>query len=337
MLSLSVLDQSPIRSDSTPTDAIRETVRLAEAVDALGYRRYWVAEHHNTAGLAGSAPEIMIGQIAARTRRLRVGSGGIMLNHYSSLKVAETFRVLEALYPGRIDLGLGRAPGSDQITALALAPTRAQVPIEEFPRQIHDLIAYVHDDLPEGHAFGRVHAMPRGETAPEIWLLGSSDQSAIMAAYFGRAFSFAHFISGEGGQEVMQLYRDRFRPSPQLAQPAGSIGVHVICADTEDEASRLAMCRDLWRVRNERGMRAPLPTLDEALAHEYSEWERNRIAYNRMRQVIGGPERVRHELETLAAEYGVAEIVVVTITPDYASRLRSYELLAEMFAPEHAG
>ena len=331
MLALSVLDQSPIRSGSSPTDAIHETLRLAEALDALGYRRYWVAEHHNTAGLAGSAPEIIIGQIAARTRRLRVGSGGVMLNHYSALKVAETFRVLEALFPGRIDLGLGRAPGSDQMTALALAPTHRPVPVEEFPRQIHDLLAYLHDAVPEGHSFAHVHAMPRGDTAPDIWLLGSSDQSAIMAAYFGQAFSFAHFITGEGGPAVMDVYRSRFRASTQLERPSASIGVHVICADTEAEANRLAMSRDLWRVRNERGLRGPVPTLEEAFAHEYTEWERNRIAYNRQRQVIGAPEQVKAGLESLAADYGVDEIVALTITPDYASRLRSYELLAEVF------
>ncbi|MFN4087966.1 MAG: LLM class flavin-dependent oxidoreductase [Alphaproteobacteria bacterium] len=335
-MKLSILDQSPIRSGATAAEALRETVALAEAADALGYHRYWVAEHHGSGGLAGSAPEILIGQIAARTRRLRVGSGGVMLNHYSALKVAETFRVLDAFHPGRIDLGLGRAPGSDRITALALAPTYTPVPIEHYPRQIRDLIDFLYATVPGDHPFARVDVVPDGETrtgrtVPEIWLLGSSDQSGILAGFLGQPFSFAHFITGEGGPAVMESYRRNFRPSPQLAEPKGSIGVHVVCANTAEEADLQAKPRDLWRVRADYGARGPVPTVEEALAHDYGFHEIERIALNRQRQVIGDPVRVKARLEELAGLYGVEEIVVLTITGNWQARLRSYELLAEAF------
>ena len=199
MVRLSVLDQSPIRAGCAPADALRETLELANFCDRTGYHRYWLAEHHSTGGLAGSAPEIMIGQVAQRTRNLRVGSGGVMLNHYSSLKVAEAFRVLEALFPGRIDCGIGRAPGSDGLTASALAHGPGTLGIEHFPAQIQDLRGWLTGEMPEDHRFRQVEAMPTGATAPELWLLGSSDQSAAYAAWFGCAFSFAHFINARGG------------------------------------------------------------------------------------------------------------------------------------------
>src|SRR5215471_12595996 len=193
MLRLGVLDQSPVRSGGVVADAIHETLELAELCDRLGYHRYWLAEHHSTPGLAGSSPEVLIGQVAARTSRLRVGSGGVMLQHYSALKVAESFRVLETLYPGRIDLGIGRAPGSDQFTARVLAGSGGG--IEDFPRKLAALLGFLHGDLPAEHPYSSTLAMPTGPSAPEIWLLGSSDQSAILAAHLGTGFSFAHFIN----------------------------------------------------------------------------------------------------------------------------------------------
>src|SRR3954451_2322222 len=249
MLSLSVLDQSPIRTGMTPADALHETLRLAQATDRLGYTRYWLAEHHSSQGLAGSAPEILIGQVAARTERIRGGSGGVMLSHYSALKVAENFRVLETLYPGRIDLGIGRAPGSDRITARALANGPGALGIEQFPAQVRDVIRWVRDDVETGHPFAGVRAMPTGPTAPEVWLLGSSAESASYAAHFGTAFSFAQFINANGGDEITGMYRQYFRPSEWLTEPKVSIGVFVICADTEGEAQRLAQSRDLAMAR----------------------------------------------------------------------------------------
>src|SRR5207249_6933663 len=214
MLILSVLDQSPVRSGGTAADAVHETLELAQHCERLGYHRYWLAEHHASAGLAGTSPEVLISQVAARTSRMRVGSGGVMLQHYSALKVAEQFRMLETLFPGRIDLGIGRAPGSDPRTARALAHAAAALGPERFPEQIADLIAWLHDRLPPDHPFAGVRAMPTGPTAPELWLLGSSDSSAALAAYFGTAFSFAHFINAEGGAEVTRAYARQFRPSP---------------------------------------------------------------------------------------------------------------------------
>jgi luciferase family oxidoreductase group 1 len=331
MLTPSVLDQSPVRQGVTPRDALLETIELARHCEALGYRRYWLAEHHATPALAGSAPEIMIARIAAETRHIRVGSGGVMLSHYSSLKVAEQFRMLETLYPGRIDLGIGRAPGSDQLTAAALAHGPGALGIEHFPNQIADLIGYFEHTIPAEHPFSRIHLMPDGETLPEIWILGSSDQSPIFAAYFGRAFSFAHFITDESGPEIMAAYKAQFRPSATLSQPQASIGVFVICAESEERAQYLAASHDLSRLRQRTGILAPFPPPEEALAYPYTEAERRLVDHHRRRQIVGTPDMVKPRLEALAASHGVDEVVVLTITHDYAARKRSYALLAEAF------
>lgn len=331
MLSLSVLDQSPVRQGVTPRDALMETIELAQHCEALGYRRYWLAEHHATPALAGSAPEIMIARIAAETSRIRVGSGGVMLSHYSSLKVAEQFRMLETLYPGRIDLGIGRAPGSDQLTAAALAHGPGALGIEHFPNQIADLIGYLEHTIPGEHPFSRIHLMPDGESLPEIWILGSSDQSAIFAAYFGRAFSFAHFITDESGPRIMAAYQAQFRASPRLTAPQGSVGVFVICAESEERAAHLAASRDLSRLRQRTGHPMPFPPPEDALAYPYTEVERRFIEHSRRRQIVGTPDTVKPQLEALAEAYGVDEIVVLTITHDFMARKRSYALLAEAF------
>lgn len=334
MVALSILDQSPILSGTTPAGALEETLKLAECVDRLGYKRYWLAEHHASGGLAGAAPEIMIGQVAARTRAIRVGSGGVMLSHYSSLKVAEWFRMLEALYPGRIDLGIGRAPGSDQLTAAALAHGPGALGVEHFPAQIRDLQGYLDGSLPEEHPFRQIAVMPSGTTQPQLWLLGSSDQSAAYAAHFGCAFSFAHFINDRGGEAIMDAYRKHFQPSDHLPSPAGSIGVFVICADTEEGALRLAQSRDLWLLRLYRGELRTVPTVAEAEAHPYTDRDRAVIRHNRSRTIAGTPEQVRARLEALAEAYGVDELVVLTICETYEARRHSYELLAEAFALE---
>ena len=326
MAVLSILDQSPIRSGGTAAQAIQETLELAQIADRLGYHRYWLAEHHSTRGLAGSSPEILIGHVAARTSGLRVGSGGVMLQHYSPLKVAENFRVLETLYPGRIDLGIGRAPGSDQLTAQALQRHEG-----DFVEQIGDLVGYLHDRLPPDHPFAAVHAMPVGPTAPALWLLGSTDQSAACAAHFGTAFSYAHFINAEGGAEVTRAYAARFRPSSELAAPRASVAVFVVCADTEAEAQRLARSRELFIARLYTGRGGPYPSVDEAESYRYSDRELAIVHHARPRTFAGAPEQIRDRLRALGADYGVDEFVVVTITHDFKARLRSYELLAEVF------
>jgi luciferase family oxidoreductase group 1 len=328
---LSVLDQSPVPKRLTPADAVRETLELAEAAERLGYHRYWVAEHHSTSGLAGSCPEILIAQIAARTSRIRVGAGGVMLSHYSPLKVAEQFRMLETLFPGRIDLGLGRAPGSDQLTARALAYGASPLGPEHYPRQVADLVAWLGDALPADHPFTGVKATPRGPGAPEVWLLGSSGESATLAAHFGTAFAFAHFISSDGSAEVVRAYSERFRASAALAAPRAAVAVFVVCADTEAEALRLAKSRELFVVRLYTGRGGPYPSVEEAEAYRYSPRELMLVEHARRRCVAGAPEQIRDRLVAFAAEHGVEELVVVTITHDPKARLRSYELLADVF------
>jgi luciferase family oxidoreductase group 1 len=342
-LRLSVLDQSPVRDGQTPAEAIRETLDLAQAADQLGYRRYWLAEHHSTPGLAGAAPEILIAEIAARTRRIRVGSGGVMLTHYSPLKVAEQFRMLETLHPGRIDLGIGRAPGSDARTALALRRGSedsggagvpdpwAEPEVARFPDQVGDLIGFLTDGLPPGHRFASVRAMPAGDGVPELWLLGSTDSSAACAAHFGTAFSFAHFINADGGAAVTRAYARAFRPSRTLPAPRASAAVFVVCAKTEAEAERLARSRDLFIVRLYTGRPGPYPSVEDAERYPYSVRETAIVEHARRRTVAGAPEQVRARLLALAADYGVDELVVVTITHDPKARLRSYELLAQAF------
>jgi luciferase family oxidoreductase group 1 len=340
---LSVLDQSPVREGQTPGEAIRETLDLAQAADRLGYHRYWLAEHHSTPGLADAAPEILIAEVAARTRRIRVGSGGVMLTHYSPLKVAEQFRMLETLHPGRIDLGVGRAPGSDARTALALrrGAGRAGSPrvpdpwseeeVAGFPDQVGDLIGFLTNGLPPEHRFAAVRAMPAGGGVPEVWLLGSTDSSAACAAHFGTAFSFAHFINADGGAAVTRAYARAFRPSPVLAAPRASVAVFAVCADTEAAAERLARSRDLFIVRLYTGRPGPYPSVEQAVRYPYSPHELAIVEHARRRTVTGAPEQVRARLLALADEYGVSELVVVTITHDPKARLRSYELLAEAF------
>jgi luciferase family oxidoreductase group 1 len=332
-----VLDQSPVRSGGTAADAVHETLDLARAAERLGYHRYWLAEHHSTPGLAGASPEILIARVAALTSEIRVGSGGVMLTHYSPLKVAENFRMLEALYPGRIDLGIGRAPGSDPLTAQALRHGPGALGLEHFPAQVADLLAFLHDRLPPGHPFARVRAMPAGPTAPEVWLLGSSGDSAAYAATLGTAFCFAHFINDDGGAEVVRAYRAHFRPSPSLPAPRASVAVFAVCADTDAEAQRLARSRDLFIVRLYTGRPGPYPSVEEAERHPYTPHELAIVRHARRRTFAGAPEPLRERLLALAEAYGVDELVVVTITHSPKARLRSYELLAESFGLEPRG
>ncbi|MBM3599372.1 MAG: LLM class flavin-dependent oxidoreductase [Alphaproteobacteria bacterium] len=331
MPTLSVLDQSPIAAGSTPADALARTIELAKVAERLGYKRYWLAEHHNSGGLAGSAPEVLIARVAAETSRIRVGSGGVMLPHYSAFKVAEVFRVLETLYPGRIDLGIGRAPGSDQLTARALQRVPEAPAPDDFPRQLAELEGYLAGNLPDEHPFARVAVMPTGAGMPELWLLGSSDYSAAYAAHYGHAFSFAHFISGGGGEQVVRAYQDHFRPSARLKQPQASVGVSVTCAETEAEARRLAASRELWRLRLHTGRIGPIPTPEEALAYDYSPVERRMVAQTRAGSIVGDPAQVKAGLLAMGERYRVDEFVIVTVVHDYDARVRSYELVAQAF------
>jgi len=328
---LSVLDQSPIRSSANPAQAIQETLELAQLCDTLGYHRYWLAEHHASGGLAGSCPEILIGRVATMTRNMRIGSGGVMLSHYSALKIAEQFRMLETLFPGRIDLGIGRAPGSDHKTAQALQHGPGSLPIEYFPRQIADLIGFLNNTLAPDHPFAGIDAMPTGPSAPPVWLLGSSDQSAAYAAHFGSRFAFAHFINPHGGDQVLHAYRHHFQASLDLAQAQSALAVFAICADTEAEASYLRKSRDLWLLKMRKGELGPFPSPEQAEAYPYTAPEKQFIEANRERSISGDPDQVKQTLEAMAKRYGVDEIIIVTICHDFEARKRSYVLLADAF------
>ncbi|MDA0786734.1 MAG: LLM class flavin-dependent oxidoreductase [Proteobacteria bacterium] len=330
MVKLSVLDQSPIRLDGDARQALEESIALAQATERLGYTRYWLAEHHGTAGFAGSSPEIMITRVAAATSKIRVGSGGVMLSHYSPLKVAENFKLLENLYPGRIDLGIGRAPGSDGVTAAALAYGN-EIGIEYFPTKIADMVAFLADEPPVTKPFKDVRATPAVAQTPEVWLLGSSDQSAAYAAHFGLAYSFAHFIAPQVITPVLNYYRDKFEPSAAQAAPRANAAIFVICADTQEEADYLAASRDLWRLRLNQGQHLPYAHPDEALAYDYTAQDLRVIEANKANRFAGTPDSLREQLGVFASDNGLDELVILTITHDFETRLRSYELLAEAF------
>lgn len=332
MLRLSVLDQSTVVTGRLADTSIRESIQLAQHCEALGYHRYWCAEHHNSDSQAGTAPEILIAAIAATTKRIRVGSAGVMLPHYSPLKVAEQFRVLEAIAPGRIDLGLGRAPGSDGRTAYALNP-RADAAAENFPADVRDLLAWVSGQkLVENHPFRDVRAQPMGPTAPEVWILGSSDYGAQVAAYFGLPFCFAHFITdGRGADQALAVYREGFRPSATRAAPYAAICVWAMAAETQEEAAWLFRSREMWRLNRDRGVFMALASPEEAAAHTYSEGEQMRIERMRGRALYGTPDVVGAKLRALAAEHAVEEIAILTTLHDPESRRRSYTLLAKEF------
>ena len=328
-MKLSVLDQSPVIGSLGARRAIEETLALARRADALGYQRYWLAEHHAIAALADPCPEVLLARLGAETGRIRIGSGGVLLPYYSAFKMAETFRMLEALYPGRIDLGIGRAPGGDARTAQAVGGGRLP-DARDFPEQVWELVGHLDGSLPDDHPFKRVRAQPEGETAPQVWLLGSSDYSGALAAQLGLRFAFAHFINAQGGDAVTHAYRERYRPSAREPQPQALVCTFAICADSDAEAERLAASIDLRRLHMALNLDTTVPPLDEALRHEYSEEERRYVMGQRARAVIGGPAKCRREIEAMAERYAADEVMLLTITGDYASRLRSYELLAEM-------
>src|SRR5579884_221409 len=339
---LSVLDQSPIPEGSTGADALRNTLDLARACDALGYHRYWVAEHHGGPMLASASPEALIGPIAAATQRLRVGSGGVMLPHYSPLKVAETFTILAALYPGRIDLGLGRAAGTDPLTTYALQRDRRQPAPDDFPQQLAELLGYLEDALPDEHPFRRLAAtLPGRPELPRTWLLGSSPQSAIWAAQLGLPYAFADFIN-PGGAEITALYRERFAatggPSGRVrtagAAPQVAVAVWALCAPSEEEAQYLAASSRMTLRLLRRGQLIPVPPPERALEFLRAEGRPTSGPLPGRRGIVGSPETVRAGVERLAADYQADEVIAVTITHDHAARRRSYELLAEAFGLE---
>jgi len=330
-MKLSVLDQSPISRGSTPEKALDNTLKLATITEKLGYTRFWVAEHHNTNGLASTSPEILITRLASETKKMRIGSGGVLLPQYSPLKVAENFKLLEALFPGRIDLGLGRSPGGAKDTRLALTDSINRN-LSEFPRQLADLQGFLHNTLPREHRYRMVKATPRVKTAPPMWVLGMSDRGARNAAEIGAGFTFGHFISPKNGMAAMKTYRENFQPGPDRKQPETIVCIFVICADTEEEAEELALSQDKWLLNVAKGADTKIPSVEEVKKKSFRPDELEKIKENRSRCVIGTPDQVKRKLEQLADYYQTDEFMIITNIYDFDAKIHSYELLAEAFS-----
>ncbi len=326
---LSILDQSPIADGATAAQALVNSIDLARAGEAFGYHRYWAAEHHASPALAGAAPEVLLAAVGAATATIRLGSGGIMLPHYSPLKVAESFSLLAGLYPGRVDLGLGRAPGSDQRTAFALQRDRRQASPNDFPNQLAELLGYLEDDLPAGHPFaGLAKTLPGAPERPDVWLLGSSPDSAAWAAEAGLQYCFADFINSDGAG-IAARYTHAFRPGIRGARPYSMVALWTMCADTDAEAERLATSSRMMLAHLLQGVLIPVPSPETAAA-----WlAANPAAAQRRgrRMIVGSPATVRAGIEAAVAEYGADEAMLVNIVHDHAARVRSYELVARVF------
>ncbi len=336
-LRLSILDQSPIAEGSTGAAALKNSIDLAQLAEQVGYHRYWVAEHHATPMLACASPEVLIAAISAATGRIRVGSGGVMLPHYSPLKVAETFSMLSALYADRIDLAVGRAPGSDPLTAFALQRDRRHTAPDDFPQQLAELLAYVWDRMPPEHRFVRLAALPGLPERPEVWLLGSSPQSGAWAAELGLPYAFADFIN-PAGAAIAAHYRQHFEASGVNGAPRVIAAASALCADTDDDAQRLASSSRMAFTLFLQGTLIPVPPVETAVEFLAGHPGSVQALGRRRRSIVGSPATVRAGIEALAEEYGAEEVMIVTITHDHAARRRSYELLADAFElPRRSG
>jgi luciferase family oxidoreductase group 1 len=329
-LQLSVLDQSPISTGATARMALEQTLKLAQIAEKLGYSRFWVAEHHNTNGLASSSPEVLISHIASKTSKIKVGSGGVLLPQYSPYKVAENFRTLEALFPGRIDLGIGRSPGGSPTTRLAMTDGNIKS-LNEFPRQLRDLKGFLFNSLPDDHPYYRVRATPITDSTPELWLLGISHRGARLAAENGISFTYGHFISPADGQRAADVYFNNFTPSISLKKPKMNVCIFVVCADTQTEAERLALSQDKWLLNVEKGLDTRIPTVEEAEDATISKLDVEKIQQNRKRMIVGTPEKVRDELMLLQEIYQTEEFMVITNIHDFDAKVHSFKLLAELF------
>src|ERR1700749_3861519 len=317
MIPLSVLDLSVVTTETRPAAALRNSIDLAKHVDGLGYVRYWLAEHHNLASVASPAPDVMIGQIAAVTKNIRVGSGGVMLPNHAPLVVAERFKMLEALFPGRIDLGLGRAPGPNGPTAYALRSRLDRREGDDFLERLHELTLWETRDFPPNHPFNQVVAMPDDTPLPPIWLLGSSDYSSELAAQVGMGFAFAHHFASYDAVAAMTNYRPHFKPTGWRDTPYAILGVAVVAAETDAEAERIATSMDLNRLLRDRGQYIPLPSPEEAQAYAYTDADRAAIARNRSRIFVGSPSTVREKLEPMIAASQADELMIVSAIYDH--------------------
>jgi luciferase family oxidoreductase group 1 len=339
---LSVLDTAGVGSGLTASDALRTSVALAKLAEARGFHRYWVAEHHSMPGVASSSPAVILAHLAAHTERIRLGSGGVMLPNHAPLVIAEQFGTLEALAPGRVDLGLGRAPGTDGATAAALRRSDSRDGADDFPQQLAELQGFLDDDFPAGHPYSRIHAVPgpvqgsapggvQSPSRPEIWLLGSSGFSARLAGMLGLPFSFAHHFSAANTIPALELYRETFRPSAVLDEPYASIGVSAFAAEEEEDARRQVLCGAISMLRLRTGRPGLVPSPDEAAAYEFGQGEREFVDSWMSNVVYGTPDAVRDGLDALVKRTGADELVLTTHAHTPAARLRSYELIADAY------
>nr|WP_263326506.1 LLM class flavin-dependent oxidoreductase [Neobacillus sp. Marseille-Q6967] len=329
-MKLSVLDQSVISKGSTGKSALENTVKLAQITDELGYIRFWVAEHHNSNGIAGSSPEVLISHIASRTKKIRVGSGGVLLPQYSPYKVAENFKVLGSLFPNRIDLGIGRSPGGSPTTRLALTDG-IRKSLNEFPSQVKNLQGFLTNNLPDEHPFYGVKAFPITEDFPEMWLLGITHRGARVAAENGTAFTYGHFITPVNGKRAIDYYYEHFQPSPLLREPKVNVCIFIVCASTQEKAEELALSQDMWLLAVEKGIDTRIPSIHEARTRVLTTDEKKKLIENRKRMIVGTPDKVRNDILYLVEEYQTDEFMVIANVFDFEDKINSYTLLAETF------
>lgn len=329
-MKLSVLDQTPIRRNSNAVEALSESVELIQLAERLGFTRYWISEHHNFGSLAAAAPEVLLARLGSVSKNIRLGSGGIMLPNHSVLKVSENFRLLEALFPGRIDLGIGRAPGGDRLTASLLNPSNTFDP-NDYIQQIKALKAFLKDEKIPNTVHEKVKAIPVIQTAPALWMLTSSGESAYMAAHFGMALSYAAFINPNGGAEAIEAYTKLFKPSDDLKTPQATVGIFVFCSDSEERVSRAQAVMDYRLLSISKGDAEQSPDYDHVKSKFYTTDEQRVIQYNRNRMIVGTPDVVKEKLKKLATSHGVDEIIIATFAETKEDRLKSYELVAKEF------
>lgn len=328
-MKLSVLDQSVISKGASATSALQNTVKLAQITEELGYTRFWVAEHHNTNGIAGSSPEVLISHIASNTKKIRVGSGGVLLPQYSPYKIAENFKVLEALFPNRIDLGIGRSPGGSATTRIALTDGLRKS-LNEFPRQVRDLQGFLQNDLPDEHPYHEVKAFPVPPGLPDIWMLGITHRGARLAAEYGTAFTYGHFITPVNGQRALDYYYQHFQPSPFLTKPKANVCVFVVCASTQEKAEELALSQDMWLLAIEKGLDTRIMSVEEAKSFSLTSEDRLKIQENRKRMIVGTPQKVKDEIMRLSDRYHSDEFMIINNVFHFEDKVKTYTLLAEV-------
>ncbi|WP_312094155.1 LLM class flavin-dependent oxidoreductase [Niallia sp.] len=328
-MKLSILDQSPVLSGKTAQDALRESMKLAQLGEKLGYTRYWIAEHHDFSGLASSAPEVMLGYIGANTEKIRIGAGAVLLPHYKPYKVAETFNMLATLFSNRIDLGIGRAPGGSAEASIALSGNFLEN-VRNMPNSMKDLLHFLYNNYPSDHMFSKISAHPLPAIAPVPWILGTSIKSAIQAAEYGTAYAFGHFMSDKDGIEIVNTYRNAFQKSRGIQEPQVIVTVSVICSETTGQAEELALSWFLSKIQTDKGEKNKgIPTVEEVRKYALTSDEEERIIEMRNKMIIGNPKEVKKQLVKLQSAYHADEIMIITITNSYESRKKSYELIAK--------